>query len=335
MADFPTAGDDIIFGNGRPNLIDGLGGHDTIFGLTGNDTLIGNAGDDFLSGGPGLDSLKGGSGRDTAYYGLLNEPVFASLILKYGYIVSLGASDYDVFDSIENLEGGGGGDHLIGSNGANTLTGNNGDDRLFGMDGADVINGGGGGDIVNGGFGADIMSGGGGRDLLSYELEEEAVTVNLSTGLGTGGAAEGDQFTGFEDVTGGLLGDKLTGNRGPNTIAGGGGGDILTGGSNGDTFLYMLLSDSGATGAARDRITDFDAAEDVLDFTFDANTLLAGTQGFTFIGTDSFHDGVGGEVRYSFQNGQTILAFRTDGAGGADMRIVLSGEIVLTGDNFI
>jgi Ca2+-binding RTX toxin-like protein len=65
-----------------------------------------------------------------------------------------------------------------------------------------------------------------------------AVTVNLASGLGTGGHAEGDRLSNIENLIGSSArGDTLTGNTGANRIEGGGGNDTLDGGGGSDTLF--------------------------------------------------------------------------------------------------
>jgi Ca2+-binding RTX toxin-like protein len=61
------------------------------------------------------------------------------------------------------------------------------------------------------------------------------VTVNLATGTGSGGDAQGDTLIGIENLTGSNQGsDSLVGNVGANTLSGWGGGDVLRGGAGAD-----------------------------------------------------------------------------------------------------
>ncbi|WP_454017901.1 hypothetical protein [Azospirillum sp. Marseille-Q6669] len=74
-----------------------------------------------------------------------------------------------------------------------------------------------------------------------------AVTVNLTTGLGSGGNAQGDRLSGIENLLGSDGNDRLTGDAGGNridgragndTLAGLGGADTLIGGAGTDTADY-------------------------------------------------------------------------------------------------
>src|SRR5215510_10930025 len=67
----------------------------------------------------------------------------------------------------------------------------NGNDTIFGFGGADTIFGRGGNDIIDGGAGADVIDGGVGFDTADYSESTAAVTVNLATGRGFGGFAQG------------------------------------------------------------------------------------------------------------------------------------------------
>ncbi len=71
----PTAGDDVIFGLGGPDVLDGGGGNDIICGGAGSDVVQGGAGNDFISGEDGNDALQGGAGNDIMSGGAGNDNV--------------------------------------------------------------------------------------------------------------------------------------------------------------------------------------------------------------------------------------------------------------------
>jgi Ca2+-binding RTX toxin-like protein len=73
----------------------------------------------------------------------------------------------------------------------------------------DLIYGGKGNDLIYAGLGADTIDGGEGVDTLSY-VYSKAVTVNLETGRGTGGNAQGDVISGIEILHGSHSNDTLT-----------------------------------------------------------------------------------------------------------------------------
>jgi Ca2+-binding RTX toxin-like protein len=150
---------------------------DTIFGFGGDDTIFGFGGDDLINGGLGADRINGGAGIDTARYGDSSEGVVVSLAAGIGLG---GTAEGDELISIENVTGSTHNDTLIGAISVNVLNGAGGDDRLMG------------------GEGADTLIGGAGRDTADYYDSLSGVSVSLTTGVGSGGTAEGDQLFGIE-----------------------------------------------------------------------------------------------------------------------------------------
>src|SRR6185503_6768740 len=98
----------------------------------------------------------------------------------------------------------------------------------FPTNGDDTINAMGGNDIVAGLGGADKLDGGDGVDTATYVASSTGVNVSLMTGLGTGGDAEGDTLTKFENVTGSSFNDTLEGSSGNNILIGGTGTDTVS-----------------------------------------------------------------------------------------------------------
>ncbi|OWJ65188.1 hypothetical protein BWR60_21065 [Inquilinus limosus] len=142
------------------------------------------------------------------------------------------------------------------------------------MGGNDSLLGEAGNDVLRGGAGADILNGGAGIDTASYYESSTGISVNLATGTGTGGDAQGDTLIGIENLSGSQGNDTLVGNSGANTLQGwngddvlrgGAGADILNGGNGVDTANYgdstaaisvSLLTGTGSGGdAAGDTLT--------------------------------------------------------------------------------
>jgi len=178
---------------------------------------------------------------------------------------------------------------IIGTSGNDTLTGTSGNDILIGLDGNDVL---------RGAAGADHLDGGAGIDSAMYSENTVGVAINLGTGTGAGGTAQGDILTGIENVYGGsgndaLIGsntnDGLVGGAGNDVLIGLGGKDTLIGGLGADRFTYGSVGQS-PVGAGADRITDFSHAQgDRIDLAgIDANSVTAGDQAFAFIGAAAF-----------------------------------------------
>jgi Ca2+-binding RTX toxin-like protein len=243
----------------------------------------------------------------------------------------------DLFGEFGNdtLSGAAGNDRLFGEQDDDTLEGGLGDDRLFG---------GGGNDILRGGAGAGRLDGGAGVDLASYFTGTAGVAVNLAAGTGSGGQAQGDTLIGIENLSGSQGSDSLIGSSGANVLqgwngsdvlTGAGGQDTLTGGAGADRFVYSSAPQS-VVGTAADRITDFSRAQgDRIDLAaIDANSVAAGNQGFTFIGSALYHK-VAGELRFAVTGGVTTIAGDVNGDGASDFHIVLAGAFALQAGDFV
>ena len=129
------------------------------------------------------------------------------------------------------VTGTGAGETLYGHDLVNDeISGFSGDDLLIGLNGDDGLYGGEGADRLRGGFGADYLDGGGGTDTADYSDSTAAVVVNLTTGISTGGFANGDTYVDVEGVTGSNFADTLTGDGLANVLNGGAGADTMNGG---------------------------------------------------------------------------------------------------------
>jgi Ca2+-binding RTX toxin-like protein len=154
-------------------------------------------------------------------------------------------------------------------------------------------------------------------------------------GFGVTGGDQADIIKGGADddiFIGGKGADKLNGRGGDDLITGGRDVDRLTGGAGADTFQF-LLADS--PGRFPDLITDFDDGEqDVIDLSaIDANSLVAGDQAFTFIGTAAFT--AAGQLRYTFAGGVSTVLGDVSGDGVADFSVTLAGVSIVTGEDFV
>lgn len=227
------------------------------------------AGNDTLSGGAGNDMLYGGDGNDTLDGGTENDQVF----------------------------GGTGNDSLIGDAGDDTLSGDDGNDQLYGGIGNDSLTGGIGGDTLVGGAGADTLSGGQGQDYADYSGSSSGVTVNLTTGAGTGGDASGDSLSGIDGLIGSAFDDVLTGYDGQGTSGdiftnifyGGAGNDALDGRS-GDDQLYGGADNDTLYGGLGNDLLDAGTGNDLIYGGDGADTIIGGQ------GSDSIYGGSAGDV---------------------------------------
>lgn len=221
-----------VIGTTFADSLRGSNADETFQGGAGDDTLEGRAGDDTLSGGAGADSLDGGQGHDIADYRLSTAAVSIDLVNQ---LASGGDAEGDSLTNIEGAIGSEFNDLLLGDDFANSLNG---------AGGADIIFAGAGDDLVEGGHGADTLDGGTGADTLSYENSDEAVTLSLASLTFTGGDAEGDTATGFENLHGSAHDDSLEGDAAFNFIEGGAGNDIIYATTGGDVILGGEGSDT-------------------------------------------------------------------------------------------
>jgi Ca2+-binding RTX toxin-like protein len=248
---------------------------ENLVGSAFTDVLTGNAGNNTLTGGAGGDVLDGGAGIDTASYAGSDAAVMVNLATG---AASGGHATGDTSTNIENL---------VGSVFADTLTGNAGNNTL------------------TGGAAGDVLDGGAGIDTASYAGSIAGVTVNLATGLASGGHAAGDMLTNIENMIGSVFADVLTGNAGNNTLTGGAGGDVLDGGAGIDMASYagsdasvtVNLAAGAASGghAAGDTLTNIESLlgsvfADILTGDARNNALNGG------LGNDTLNGGDGSDV---------------------------------------
>ncbi len=298
--DFVIAVENIIGGNGN----------DTLTGDAAGNRLTGGAGNDTLAGLAGSDTLDGGTGSDTAVF---SEKTLAVSVILNGAslaLVRVGGLAEDMLRGIENIVGGSGNDSLTGDAQANLFAGR---------------------------AGTDTINGGAGRDTADYSEKTLPVVVTLAGAtaatVSVGGIAE-DTLRNIENIIGGSGNDIVTGDTLANVLSGGAGIDSFTGGGGADTFtggagvdrFFFTPASLGPAAAHSTTITDFDrAAGEQLNLTaIDANTVLAGTNPFAFIGAAAFSN-TAGQLRFTTQPGQTLIQGDVNGDGTADLTILLAG----------
>ena len=189
-----------FYGLDGDDTLEGGAGNDNLQGDGGNDNLQGGDGNDYLHGGAWADRLDGGEGDDTAAYSGSDAGVTVNL--TSGRLQRGGHAEGDRLTGIENIDGSSHADHLIGNGRNNRLHAEDGNDTLEGGAGADRLKGGDGGDHLVGDAGADTLDGGEGWDVTGYWGSDAGVTVNLATGTGQGGHAEGDTLAGIRKCLG-------------------------------------------------------------------------------------------------------------------------------------
>ncbi len=295
-------GNDALIGDGGDDILHGEAGNDELFGDEGNDTLFGGEGDDRLEGGEGADILDGGDGFDTVSY----DEDDADLRVDLSTGVS---SDGDTLISIEGVLGGYGDDELIGDDRDNHLSGSYGDD------------------LIRGGAGADTLFGGGGIDTVSYAGSSAGVTVNLSNNTASGGDAEGDVISEFENILGSSFDDVLTGNAGGNVLDGGAGADRMGGGAGDDTYHVDHRDDVVVEVAGGGVDTVFSTVSFDARATHVENLRAQGSAALNLVGNALDNDIIGNDAANIIKGGGG--ADHMEGLGGDDTYYVDSRDDVV------
>ena len=265
---------------------------------------------------------------------------------------------------------------IYGGRGVDNLTGGSGNDVFFfaasgNLGAGDFVNGGGGTDglFLRGNYTLDFNAPG--LTGIIQNVENITLTSVTDTRYARDGSTEFDYNVTFADsmlatgasitVNGGLLqanetmifdgsgetgghfrlfagssADSLTGGGGNDLLYGGLGADSLTGGGGADTYQYRATAES--TSAATDEITGFTSGTDKLDlYLIDANSLAAGNQAFTWIGSNAF-TGSGaasaGQLRAYQSGGSWFVEGDTNGDGAADLVIELAGATPVASSDF-
>jgi Ca2+-binding RTX toxin-like protein len=199
------------------------------------------------------DRLHGDHGTSILEFSVENFPSMGGGNLVEGTNAS---ETIDALDGVTNDS-----DTIYGRGGNDTISGLGGHDDIYGGDGNDTIFGNGGNDHIYGGSGADDIDGGNGDDMLRYDNSTQGVSVSLLSGTGLGGAAEGDTFTGIENVSGSSFGDFLAGDDGGNGLFGNGGDDLLMGGGGRDALWGDSGSDMLKGGGGDDHLAGGDGVD--------------------------------------------------------------------------
>ncbi len=308
-------GDDIVYGAGAQDRIDGEKGDDTLYGEGGIDDVYGGPGNDKLYGGeggdfffitdPGDDMFNGGPGQDILFFAgppatpggaISKDTRTVALTFDLSSKTHTHATfGNDTFESIEDVAGSRGDDHITGDDGDNLLIGWYGADTLIGGKGDDTIEpsplkiAGGVAGTADGGEGNDTLVVYGGRYFIQgntytvdgtgnrdeFDLENSTHTANMSnfenlsavlasfrTPRISAVTFKGDGKA--NTLTGGNAGDTLEGKGGNDTLIGGKGSDTLTGGPGNDTFVINKGDDD--PGNTVDIIKDFALTDDKIQF---------------------------------------------------------------------
>ncbi|MCB1449645.1 MAG: hypothetical protein KDJ67_05905 [Nitratireductor sp.] len=200
---------------------------------------------------------------------------------------------------------------IYGTTAGDEITGSMVADNIRGDIGQDIILGGDGDDTIEGGADADELHGDGNTsigDTLSYAGSNSGVTVFLATNTVSGGHADGDTVSGFENVTGSHHVDYIYGDAGANTINGNNGADWLYGGANDDTL-------NGGNGAD---LMFGEAGADIMNGGNDGDYMWGGTEGDTMHGNSGI-DWLRGEEGEDFLYGDSGDDVLIGGSGDDQM----------------
>ena len=211
-------GDDALTGDDLSNNLQGGDGNDVIRALGSS----ADGGMDILRSAGGENILDGGDGPDIASYNLNPWGVTADLAAGTTTTPGFGS---DTLIGIENLTGSKNDDTLIGDDGDNVIIGNGGD---------------------------DTMDGRGGTDEVSFIESREPVNADLSMGSADSGEWGSDTFVNFENLSGSVWRDVLTGDDGPNFIWGGDRADSIFGLGGDDVLIGARGTDEANGGADSD-----------------------------------------------------------------------------------
>lgn len=206
--------------------------------------------------------------------------------------------------------------------------GTNRNDKLTGLD--DIS------DDFTGGLGNDLLIGGGGKgfDWAHYDSAPSAVTVNLATGIASGGDGN-DRLNGIEGVTGSTYNDTLTGRSDAySELWGGKGDDLLIGGDGGANLKGGLGNDILQGGKNWDWAY-YDDASSSVTVNLSLGTATGGSGNDTLSGIEavfgsSYNDTLTGNDLDNYlegQEGNDVLA----GGKGNDMLYGDNGKDVLQG----
>jgi Ca2+-binding RTX toxin-like protein len=158
-------------------------------------------------------------------------------------------------NSVQNADliiyGGLGNDVITGGSGNDTIYGGDGTNNV--NDGADNIQGGAGNDSIDGGAGVDTLNGyitgqsetPTGSDTISYATRTGGFAIDFSLPQQT--SSEDGNIFNFENITGSLGSDSITGNNGANMLDGWQNGADSINGNDGDDAITVYGANTNAT----------------------------------------------------------------------------------------
>ena len=252
-----------------------------IQGNAGNDRLVSGAGNDFFHGGFEFDlqSVIGFTDNDRVDYSAATGSVMVNLDVG----VATGGGGFDTFQFVESVTGSSFDDHLIGSG------------RFF--------------ETFVGGAGNDIIDGAGGTDRADYSGALEGISVDMGSGIVTGGGSVGtDTLISVEQLFGTNFDDTYNASAAffGNSFDPLGGDDTIIG--NGNTRLsYSTLGEAVTVDLGSGVVTGALAGTDTFS---GVNSVRGSNFDDMLIGTDA-------DETFEGRSGNDFI----DGSGGFDTAI--------------
>lgn len=287
-----TSGDDDLRGTNGFDVISALEGDDRVRGLGGTDFLCAGAGDDRVFGGPGFDAIESSTGADEAF-GEGGDDLF--LEVPFPEDRQSGPVWVHVGDWSDDELHGGPGDDLFTDDGAN-----------------------------------DLLAGDDGRDTYLGIFTFNPMVIDLGTGHVTSSRGDLNTLTSIENAYGGLYGDLILGNEGPNVLGGVFGADVVYGEGGSDLLLSSVDGDVLDGGSDRYRDGVMVTGDEAVEANLSDGVVTSREPGHTpdrLFGIDDF---IGSPANDSVAGSDGMN--RLFGGGGDDVLEGLGGDDTITGD---
>jgi Ca2+-binding RTX toxin-like protein len=255
-----------------------------------------------------------------------NGRTIMAINLPNGLLTLLGIApstiEISLSDAGNNFTGTNANEHILGNGGGDNINGGGGSDIIEGGAAGDNLHGGAGNDYIEGGAAGNSMFGDSGNDTLGYSQATSGVVLSLVSGNGSGGA-QGDHFSGFENVVGSNFNDTITGNDAANILAGLAGNDILNGGKGDDILIGGAGADALNGGNGFDT-ADYSTSAAPIRLILGGSASTGGdAAGDTFISIENFVGTAGADV---FDGSTSLTGFSVDGGGGNDTLTGSNGD---------
>lgn len=251
-------------------LSDTLSGIQNVTGTDFADTVTGNTLANTIYGGAGNDTITGGGGNDTMYGGNGND----------------------------TITGGTGNDTIYAGDGDNTVyTGTAGTDIIYGGTGNNTFIAQHAGVTYNGTNGAAILAGV--YNTVNYSADTAGMTINLLSGFGSGGLANGDVYV-ETSVNGVSTINKIIGGSGNDTMTDSNGNDYIDGGNGNNTFNINNGTDIVIGGTGNDTFNSYGSG---------AKTFTGGA------GSNFYEMGRAADNVVTSAGGYDVIRYSRSGAG--------------------